>query len=126
MGMAEHSLTAEQVARRLGVKVETVYAYVSRGVLGRKLGSDGRTSRFDKQEVEDVARRGRPRKGRAREGGIDVTITTSITGIVADRLLYRGHDVATLAASCRFESVAELLWTGTLADSVEWDVSKHV
>ena len=45
--MPRNVLTADQVAARLGVKVETIYAYVSRGVLGRTLAPDGKTSQFD-------------------------------------------------------------------------------
>ena len=45
-------LTARQAAARLGVKVETVYAYVSRGLLDRLPGDDGRTSLFDARGVE--------------------------------------------------------------------------
>ncbi len=35
-------LSAAEAARRLGVKRETLYAYVSRGVLRRRHGDDGR------------------------------------------------------------------------------------
>ncbi len=59
--MKGNVLTAKQAATRLGVKLETLYAYVSRGVLRRTLAADGRTSRFDAAEVESLARRGRPR-----------------------------------------------------------------
>jgi citrate synthase len=52
--MAEQ-LTTAQVARRLGVKPETVYAYVSRGLLHRTRGSGGEGSRFDAAEVERMA-----------------------------------------------------------------------
>ena len=57
-------LTAAQAARRLGVKPATLYAYVSRGVLSRDKSSDGRASLFDPEEVERLARRGRPRPRR--------------------------------------------------------------
>ena len=118
--MKRNVLTAKQVATRLGVKLETVYAYVSRGVLGRTLASDGRTSRFDASEVESLARHGRPRKDTARVGTVDVSLATSITEIHGDRLLFRGHDAIALARSHRFESVAELLWTGALPPSAAW------
>ena len=54
-------LTAAEAARRLGVKPATLYAYVSRGVLSRVRAPDGRTSLFGAEEVEQLARRGRPR-----------------------------------------------------------------
>ena len=55
-------LTAAEAARRLGVKPATLYAYVSRGVLGRVRAPDGRASLFGAEEVERLARRGRPRR----------------------------------------------------------------
>ena len=47
------TLTAEQTAARLGIKLETLYAYVARGRLGRTRGPDG--SAFDPLEVERFA-----------------------------------------------------------------------
>src|SRR4051812_30891355 len=52
-------LTAEQTAERLGVKVETLYAYVARGRLSRMRGAGG--SLFDPLEVERFASLRRPR-----------------------------------------------------------------
>ncbi len=118
--MKRNVLTAKQVATRLGVKLETVYAYVSRGVLQRTLATDGRTSRFDASEVESLARHGRPRGGSARVGTVDVSLATSITEIHGDRLLFRGHDAIALARGHGFEAVAELLWTGALPPSAAW------
>jgi citrate synthase len=113
-------LSADQVAARLGVKLPTVYAYVSRGVLHRTVASDGRTSQFDPAEVEALARRGRPRGGTPRVGSVDVSLATSSTGILDNRLVYRGHDATELAATSTFESVAELLWTGELPAHPVW------
>jgi citrate synthase len=118
--MKRNVLTAKQASTRLGVKLETVYAYVSRGVLHRTLGADGRTSRFDASEVESLARHGRPRNGTARVGTVDVSLATSITEIHGDRLLFRGHDAIALARGRHFEDVAELLWTGELPQSAAW------
>jgi citrate synthase len=102
-------LTAAQAAQRLGVKPATLYAYVSRGVLRRDRASDGRGSLFDSEEVERLARRGRPRRP---AGVADITVESAITEITGDRLRYRGLDVIRLATSRTFEDVAELLWTG--------------
>src|SRR6478735_7455876 len=46
-------LTAEQTAERLGVKLETLYAYVARGRLGRERTAGGST--FDPLDVERFA-----------------------------------------------------------------------
>ena len=102
-------LTAAQAAQRLGVKPATLYAYVSRGVLRRDRAADGRSSLFDSDEVERLARRGRPRRP---AGVADITVESAITEIAGDRLRYRGLDVIQLATSRSFEDVAELLWTG--------------
>ncbi|MFI9558103.1 citrate synthase [Nonomuraea endophytica] len=97
-------IDAATAADRLGVKPATLYAYVSRGVLKRR--HDGRRSMFDAAEIEQLARRGRPR-GQPPE----LVIESSITGLGLDRPYYRGHDALTLARTHTFESVAELLWT---------------
>src|SRR5579863_2536786 len=111
-------MTAAEAARRLGVKPATLYAYVSRGVLSRDKAADGRGSRFDAEEVERLARRGRPRRP---AGTADITVESAITEITADRLRYRGLDVIRLATSRTFEDVAELLWTGQLpAGTLPW------
>src|SRR5882757_7101791 len=50
----------QEAARRLGVKPETLYAYVSRGQLHSRRADGGRGSTFDPAEVAALARRGRP------------------------------------------------------------------
>src|SRR5580700_1489310 len=122
--MKRNVLTARQVATRLGVKLETVYAYVSRGVLGRSIGDDGKTSRFDAAEVERLARHGRPRTEGARVGTVDVSLATSITEIHGDRLLFRGQDAVELARTATFEEVAELLWSGSKVRGPAWSLPK--
>ena len=104
-------LTAAEAARRLGVKPATLYAYVSRGVLSRGKAADGRASLFSADEVERLARRGRPRRP---AGAADITVQSAITEIAGDRLRFRGLDATRLAVSRSFEDVAELLWTGDL------------
>jgi citrate synthase len=107
-------MTVAEAAERLGVKPATLYAYVSRGVLSRARSATGQ-SLFDPAEVEQVARRGRPR--RASAGG-EVTIESRITSLGPDRPYYRGRDALELADSYAFEAVAEWLWTGD-ADALE-------
>ena len=113
-------LTADQAARRLGVKVETVYAYVSRGALGRQRRAGSRASWFDAGEVEQLARRGRPRRT-TRPPAIDVLVESGITAIGEDGHRYRGHHAGPLATTATFEQVAELLWTGSLPAFAPWE-----
>ena len=109
-------LSATEAARRLGVKPATLYAYVSRGVLSRDQAADGRASLFHADEIERLARRGRPRRP---PGVADITVESAITEITGDRLRFRGLDVTRLAVSHTFEEVAELLWTGELRSARE-------
>jgi citrate synthase len=104
-------LTAAEAARRLGVKPATLYAYVSRGVLTRSRAADGRASLFSADEVDRLARKGRPRRP---AGTLEITVESAITEITADSLHFRGLDATRLAVSRTFEEVAELLWTGEL------------
>jgi len=99
---------AGEAARRLGIQRATLYSYVSRGVLRRRTGEDGRTSLFDAGEVESLARRGRPRH----PGPGELVIESALTEITGDRAFYRGQDMTALAARCELEDVAWLLWTG--------------
>src|SRR5207248_6750397 len=91
------------------VKPATLYAYVSRGVLSRVRAPDGRASLFGAEEVERLARRGRPRRP---AGVADITVESAITEVTGDSLRFRGLDATRLAVSRTFEEVAELLWTG--------------
>lgn len=103
-------LSTREVAERLGVKPETVYAYVSRGQLASRRGPGGRGSTFDAREVDALARRGR----REPAFGGETSIRTGVTLIDGDRYYYRGVDATELAARHGYEEVAEWLWTGEL------------
>jgi citrate synthase len=106
----ERLLTTEEVARRLGVKKATVYAYVSRGLLGSRRNADGKESLFAEPEVAAFV------AGRKRPGAVPdaPAIHTGITLITGDELFYRGHRARDLATTASYESVATLLWTGQL------------
>lgn len=107
----ENYLTTAEVARRLNVKPETVYAYASRGQLTSVRARGRRGSLFAAGEVERLA-------GRSVEHpGVVERIETELTLLQDDELYYRGHLVSELAATQTFESVAELMWTGELAPS---------
>ena len=105
-------LTSEAAAARLGVKPETLYAYVSRGAIRSERVPGTRRSRFLRADVERLA--GKQRRGGGRAGALDVIVETELTFLdAAGRLLYRGWDVAdAVAAGARFEAVAGWLWTG--------------
>jgi citrate synthase len=102
-------IDAASAAERLGIKPATLYAYVSRGVLRRSRSADGRRSLFDPAEIEQLARRGRPRRP---PGGHETVIESRLTVLGEDRPYYRGRDAVHLASSAEFEDVAHWLWTG--------------
>ncbi len=110
------TMTASEAARRLGVKVETLYAYVSRGVLERETAADGRSSLFDSRAIESLARRGRPRQS-SRDSSINMLIETRTTSLSMQGVRYRGHLSNELARTHTFEDVAELLWLGAVGSS---------
>src|SRR4051794_33522872 len=111
--MAEDAgLSTQEVARRLGVKPATVYAYASRGLLRRHLADDGRSSRFHAGDVERLARRSR--RGRHALSSLDVSLSTTVSRLDHAALSLRGHDPAALAVTQPFEAVARMLWTGEL------------
>jgi len=109
-------LESEEAARRLGVKVTTLYAYVSRGQLASHPAPSGRRSLFDMDEVERLARRSR--QGKTVETRM-VTITTGITQLTDDGPVYRGLRATELANEASFEEVAEWLW-GVIPEVSPW------
>jgi citrate synthase len=117
-------ISSAEAAARLGVKRETLYAYVSRGVLQSELAPSGKGSTFDPAEVERLRQR---RRRPARAADLDAPILSSVTEVADHRIRYRRHDLADLVhAGVPFEAVAELLWTGHLDESVRWPVDEGV
>jgi citrate synthase len=100
-------LESEEAARRLGVKLPTLYAYVSRGLLTSQRAADGKRSLFDLDQIEGLARRSRG--GRQVETRL-ATVTTAITQLRNDGPSYRGQRTAGLATTTTYEEVAGLLW----------------
>jgi citrate synthase len=110
VSQAAERLSTEEVARRLGVKRETVYAYVSRGLLERHPASGPHHSEFDPEEVERLAARARRPD---RSSALEVVVETELTLLEPEgRLSYRGRDAIELAKFRSFEEVVALLWDG--------------
>src|ERR1700755_164604 len=115
--MPERRLSTREAAARLGVKPETVYAYVSRGLLFSSRGTGGRGSTFDADEVRALA--ARQGAGRAPSGVVE-SVTTGLTLLEDDELSYRGHRVRDLVVRRDLEQVAGLLWRGDLDADVRF------
>jgi citrate synthase len=111
-------IDAQTAMARLGVRPQTLYAYVSRGRLTvRADPADPRRSLYRAAEVEGLAeRKGRSRKpadvaARAIAWGEPV-LTSAITTTAGGRLFYRGRDAEVLAETETLEAVARLLRGG--------------
>ncbi len=103
----DRKLTAAEAAARLGVKRQTLYAYVSRGVLTRTMSLDGKTSLFDPADIDAL----RSRRHRTVPGEVGTVIASSITTVTDHGHTYRGVDVVSLVeSSTSFESVADSIW----------------
>lgn len=120
-------LDRKEVLSLLGIKQQTLYAYVSRGFIRSITHPDGRSSYYVREDVDKVRSRSAIRAGRgpvaaaAIRGGEPV-ISTAITEITESGPRYRGQAAADLARSrTPFENVAEFLWSGELArDPLVW------
>jgi citrate synthase len=108
MTAVDRWLTSRQACERLGVRPQTLYAYVSRGLL-TSVSHEGR-SRYDPEQVAALAER--TARGR-RPGRFEVTVDTEITRIERQgRLSYRGVAIEDVVGRWSFERTAEWLWTG--------------
>jgi len=100
----------------LGVRPQTIYAYVSRGKL--EVAPDPVDTRKSLYRAEDVAALAkRKQAGRKHETvaantlfGSEPSIPTALCTFFKGRPYYRGQDAISLAASATLEEVAQLLW----------------
>ncbi|MET0350680.1 MAG: citrate synthase family protein [Rhizobacter sp.] len=114
-----HWLTLDEARQVLGVRPQTIYAYVSRGRIG--VGpdpADSRRSLYRAEDVEGLVKR--KATGRTRETlaattlfGAEPSIPTSISTFAGGRLYYRGVEAVTLSATASLEDAAGLLWDMT-------------
>jgi len=110
---AESWLSAPEAAARLGVQPQTLYSYVSRGLLRSHPTPGRRASRYSRHEVERLAARSRSGGRPERAGGLEIVVDTTLTLLdPAGHLYYRGWDVTDAARTASYERVAEWLWTG--------------
>lgn len=100
----------------LGVRPQTLYAYVSRGRIGmRPDPDDPRRSLYRADDIAMlVGRRARGRKSAAIAASAiawgEPAIETAISTVHHGRLIYRGRDAVELARSATLEETAALLW----------------
>jgi citrate synthase len=109
-------IDAAAAAEQLGIGRQTLYAYVSRGLLHAEPDpSDPRKSLYRAEEIDALRRRktaGRKPERVARAAldfGLPV-LDSAITRFADGRLYYRGVDAVALSRTATLEQVARLLW----------------
>ncbi len=111
-------ISAEEALERLGVRPQTLYAYVSRGrIEARPDPADPRRSRYRLADVGGLAeRKKRGRKASEVAAGAiawgEPVLASAITTVAGGRLFYRGRDAVALAETETLESIARLLRGG--------------
>lgn len=114
-------LTSQQAMDQLGVKRQTLYAYVSRGMIRTAHAPGSTENLYFRDDVEAVGLKGR-QKGthqnpaeRALKWGGSPVLQSSITRLTQSGPYYRGISALELARShCSFERCAQLLWSARL------------
>ena len=105
-------LTAREAADRLGIKLDTLYAYVSRGRLRSVIVPGTRERRYRGVDVEALleARSGAKPPRDADPGALIPVIGSSICLIENGRFYYRGQDAVRLSETATLEDIVRLLW----------------
>ena len=114
--MVEGWLPAPVVLDRLKIRPQTLYAYVSRGLVeARPDVDDPRRSLYRAADIDTLSRR----KARGRRAAAIATeaiawgepvLASSLSTVSRGRLFYRGQDAAALAETATLEDVSALLW----------------
>jgi citrate synthase len=100
----------------LGVRQQTLYAYVSRGRIGMMPDpADPRRSLYRAEDIADLTTRRARGRTTTRIAASTIAwgepvIATGISTVRHGRLIYRGKDAAALAATATLEETAALLW----------------
>ena len=119
-------VTSAEALSILDVKPQTLYSYVSRGLI-RRISPEGRTSFYYREDIRRLKARSVARSGHGAVAGAamqwgEPVLVTGITEITAEGPRYRRCLALDLARQgYTLEFVAEYLWTGNLASrSVTW------
>ncbi|CAM5205796.1 Citrate synthase 2 [Castellaniella defragrans] len=109
-------ISAQEAVGLIGVRMQTLYAYVSRGkIRNRQDKTDPRRRLYHRDDVIRMAGRKRgPRQAtivaeETLEWGVPV-LPSAISTIQHGRLWYRGIDAIDLAQTSQLEDIAGLLW----------------
>ena len=107
-------LTAEAAAERLGIRRETLYAYVSRRLIQSKQSPDGRSRLYSLEDIERLEQRKeqRRRPSQALKEALHFgspLLESALTLIQQGRIFYRGRDAVELSRTKSLEEVAAWL-----------------
>jgi citrate synthase len=111
-------VSSRDALRILQVKPQTLYSYVSRGLIRRRVKPGHRTSYYNREDINRLKSRSVARSGHGPAAASamywgEPVLETAITEITPDGPRYRECLATDLARDNRsFESVAEYLWTG--------------
>ena len=118
-------LSAKEACAELGIRPQTLYAYVSRGLIRSETGDQRqRTRQYYREDIERLRRhkelRARPEVAaeQALRTG-DPVLESALSRIDDDDLYYRGISVSELVRESTVEEVAALLWTGDRSRQIE-------
>ena len=109
-------ISSAEAIRQLGVRPQTLYAYVSRGRLeARPDPEDPRRSLYSAEDIERLAsRRSGPKRAaeiaRASMAWGEPVLTSKLTVIAEGRLCYRGVDAIDLSQTATLEAAAAHFW----------------
>jgi citrate synthase len=125
-------LTAAEAAAQLGVKLGTLYAYVSRGWLKSYRRRVGREALYRRTDIEALRGMTMPERGRrarslpdasswvtiaqppraeAQTSGV-IVAESAVSSIVEGRLAYRGYPIEEVIERATYEEICLLLWHG--------------
>ncbi len=122
-------MSAREAAQRLNVRPQTLYAYVSRGLLESEQVPGTRGKRYRRSDVERLSdRHGTVRNpkraaGASLDWGLPV-LKSSLTMIKDGQLYYRGKNATDLAEYSTLEALAAELWNCELAELNEANVKE--
>jgi citrate synthase len=125
-------VSRQEAIEVLGVKPQTLYSYVSRGLVRRCVDHGGRSGAYNFQDIQRLKARSLARSGHGPAAANAIhwgepVLSTAITKITERGPVYGEHLATDLARRHqRFESVAEYLWAGApFADDVIWCEARH-
>lgn len=113
MGKTPSWLSSREAAALLSVKLATLYAYTSRGLVESVPGPRGRGRRYARDSIERLKARHDARSGHGAvaAGALrfgEPALSTSISDIRSDGPYYRGRSALALCAEGGFEAVFDL------------------